>query len=279
MKVGVVGLGLIGGSLGLALRPLGHEILGVARRPETAARAIELGIADRAGCEWSLLAEADLVVLCTPIGAIEPTVRQLIPHLNPHTVLTDVGSVKQAIVQAIEPLWPNFVGAHPMAGTADSGIEAALPDLFVGRPFAITPTDRTPTEAISRVTAIAQDLRSTLYRCTPEQHDRAVAWISHLPVAISASLIAACGAEPDPETLALAQSLASSGFRDTSRVGGGNPELGVMMAQFNRPELLRSLQRYRDQLDQIIEAIDQQDWAALQTCYEQTQQARSAFVD
>jgi len=279
MKVGVVGLGLIGGSLGLALRPLGHEILGVARRPETATRAIELGIADRAGCDLSLLAEADLVVLCTPIGAIEPTVRQLIPHLNPHTVLTDVGSVKQAIVQAIEPLWPNFVGAHPMAGTADSGIEAALPDLFVGRPFAITPTDRTPTEAISRVTAIAQDLRSTLYRCTPEQHDRAVAWISHLPVAISASLIAACGAEPDPETLALAQSLASSGFRDTSRVGGGNPELGVMMAQFNRPELLRSLQRYRDQLDQIIEAIDQQDWAALQTCYEQTQQARSAFVD
>lgn len=279
MKVGVVGLGLIGGSLGLALRPLGHEILGVARRPETAARAIELGIADRAGCEWSLLAEADLVVLCTPIRAIEPTVRQLIPHLSPHTVLTDVGSVKQAIVQAIEPLWPNFVGAHPMAGTADSGIEAALPDLFVGRPFAITPTDRTPTEAISRVTVIAQDLRSTLYRCTPEQHDRAVAWISHLPVAISASLIAACGAEPDPETLALAQSLASSGFRDTSRVGGGNPELGVMMAQFNRPELLRSLQRYRDQLDQIIGAIDQQDWAALQTCYEQTQQARSAFVD
>ncbi|RFP62673.1 MAG: prephenate/arogenate dehydrogenase [Limnothrix sp. CACIAM 69d] len=279
MRIGVVGLGLIGGSLGLALRPLGHEILGVVRRPETAARAIELGIADRAGCELSLLADADLVILCTPIGAIEPTVRQLIPHLSPSTVLTDVGSVKQAIVQEIEPLWPNFVGAHPMAGTADSGIEAALPDLFVGRPFAITPTDRTPTEAIARVTAIAQDLRSTLYRCTPEQHDRAVAWISHLPVAISASLIAACGAEPDPETLALAQSLASSGFRDTSRVGGGNPELGVMMAQFNRPELLRSLQRYRDQLDQIIGAIDQQDWAALQTCYEQTQQARSAFVD
>jgi arogenate dehydrogenase (NADP+) len=98
-------------------------------------------------------------------------------------------------------------------------------------------------------------------------------------VAISASLIAACGAEPDSETLALAQSLASSGFRDTSRVGGGNPELGVMMAQFNRPELLRSLQRYRDQLDQIIGAIDQQNWAALQACYEQTQQARSAFVD
>ena len=279
MRIGVVGLGLIGGSLGLALRPLGHEILGVARRPETADRAIELGIADRAGCELSLLADADLVILCTPIGAIEPTVRQLIPHLNPSTVLTDVGSVKQAIVQAIEPLWPNFVGAHPMAGTADSGIEAALPDLFVGRPFAITPTDRTPAEAIAVTRAIAQDLRSTLYRCTPEQHDRAVAWISHLPVAISASLIAACGAEPDPETLALAQSLASSGFRDTSRVGGGNPELGVMMAQFNRPELLRSLQRYRDQLDQIIGAIDQQDWAALQTCYEQTQQARSAFVD
>ncbi len=279
MKIGIVGLGLIGGSLGLALRPWGHEVIGVARRSATAARAIELGAVDRAGCDLALLAAADLVILCTPIGAIEPTVRQLVPHLQPATVLTDVGSVKQSIVRAIEPLWPNFVGAHPMAGTADSGIEAALPDLFVGRPFAITPTDRTPAAAIERVVALAQDLRSTIYRCTPEQHDRAVAWISHLPVAISAGLIAACAAEPDPETLALAQSLASSGFRDTSRVGGGNPELGVMMAQFNQPELLRSLRRYRDQLDQIIGAIDQQDWATLQACYAQTQRARSSFVD
>lgn len=279
MKIGIVGLGLIGGSLGLALRLRGHEVLGVARRSTTAARAIELGAADRADCDPAILATADLVILCTPIGAIEPTVRQLIPHLRSDTVLTDVGSVKQSIVRAIEPLWPNFVGAHPMAGTADSGIDAALPDLFVGRPFAITPTDRTPPRAIDLVVALAQDLRSVLYRCTPEQHDRAVAWISHLPVVVSAGLIAACGAEPDPETLALAESLASSGFRDTSRVGGGNPELGVMMAQFNQPELLRSLQRYRAQLDQMIGTIEQGDWTALGQLYEQTQRQRSAFVD
>ena len=111
-----------------------------------------------------------------------------------------------------------------------------------------------------------------------EAHDRAVAWISHLPVITSASLIAACLSEADPDVLKLAQDLASSGFRDTSRVGGGNPELGLMMAQHNRAEVLRSLVAYREQLDRMIHEISHENWVDFEETLRQTQAARPKFV-
>ncbi|HEY9812650.1 MAG TPA: prephenate dehydrogenase dimerization domain-containing protein, partial [Candidatus Sericytochromatia bacterium] len=111
----------------------------------------------------------------------------------------------------------------------------------------------------------------------PEDHDRAVAWISHLPVMVSGSLIAACMGESDPKVLELAQKLASSGFRDTSRVGGGNPELGLMMARYNQEALVRSLHQYRQTLDQLIVKIEQGDWNTLEEHFKKTQQARPKF--
>jgi arogenate dehydrogenase (NADP+) len=278
MKIGIIGLGLIGGSLAIDLRALGHTILGVSRRPETCAQAVAQNIVDEASPDLTLMAAAELVFLCTPLGAIEPTVEQLVPHLAPTTVLTDVGSVKAAVVKTIAPRWQNFVGGHPMAGTAESGLSAALPGLFVDRPYVLTPIDSTPQAAIEQVTAIVQSLRSHVYQCDPEDHDRAVAWISHLPVMVSASLIAACLSEADPSVLNLAQKLASSGFQDTSRVGGGNPELGVMMATYNQPALLQALHTYRDHLDQTIQYIETGDWATLDALLTQTQQARPQFL-
>ena len=132
MNIGIVGLGLIGGSLGLDLRSRGYQVLGVSRQEHTCHRAIARGAVDDASIHLNLLAATDVVFICTPLSAIESTVIQLIPHLAATTILTDVGSVKASVVEAITPLWPNFVGGHPMAGTADSGIEAAQPDLFVG---------------------------------------------------------------------------------------------------------------------------------------------------
>ncbi|MHC5829501.1 MAG: prephenate dehydrogenase/arogenate dehydrogenase family protein, partial [Nostoc sp.] len=125
----------------------------------------------------------------------------------------------------------NFIGGHPMAGRTDSGIEAAQRHLFVNKPYVLTPITTTPTSAITIVEEIVRSLGANIYHCQPEQHDRAVSWISHLPVMVSSSLIAACLSETETDVLELAQKLASSGFRDTSRVGGGNPELGVMMAR------------------------------------------------
>ncbi len=278
MKIGIVGLGLIGGSLGLDLRSLGHQVLGVSRQERTCKIAVARGAADEAAADLALLADTDLIFICTPIAHIRSTVSQLIPHISLTTILTDVGSVKAAIVQEIAPMWRNFVGGHPMAGTAESGIEAALHGLFAGNPYVLTPTETTPPDAIALVESVVRPLQVRLYQCQPKAHDRAVAWISHLPVMVSASLIAACLSEADPDVVKLAQALASSGFRDTSRVGGGNPELGLMMAQFNRAEVLRSLQVYREQIDHLIYEIDHADWTSLEETLQQTQTARPKFV-
>lgn len=277
MNIGIVGLGLIGGSIGLDLRSRGFDVFGVSSRQQTCDRAQARGVVSEASIHLSLMAAADVVFICTPLGLIEPIVRDLVPYLSPNTIVTDVGSVKTPIVQAVSSLWPNFVGGHPMAGTAESGIEAAVPDLFVGRPYVLTPQAQTPAAAVDRVEEIARLLGASVYRCSPLDHDRAVAWISHLPLMASATLVAAADREGDRHIVNLAQHLASSGFRDTSRVGGGNPELGVMVAKYNREELLRSLSIYRDCLDEFISDIEAENWQALEHKLKLTQQARQNY--
>jgi arogenate dehydrogenase (NADP+) len=279
MNIGIVGLGLIGGSLGLDLRSLGHQVLGVSRRQTTCRVAKERGIVDESDVDLKLMASAEVVFICTPIALIAPTVQQLVPYLAADAIITDVGSVKMPIVEAISPLWPNFVPGHPMAGTAETGVDAALRNLFVGRPYVLTPIATTPLDAVQTIAQLAQSLGSQVYQCTPQAHDRAVSWISHLPVMVSASLLDACAqGETDPTVLELAKQLASSGFRDTSRVGGGNPELGLMMAQYNRPELLRSLYVYRKTLNDLISQIEAENWPGIQETLELTAQVRPEFV-
>jgi arogenate dehydrogenase (NADP+) len=278
MRIGIVGLGLIGGSLGLDLRSLGHEIFGISRQAKTCEIALQKGVVDQAGVELSLLAQTEVIFVCTPLGAIQSTVKQLVPYLTPDVILTDVGSVKAAIAHTITPLWANFVPGHPMAGTAETGIEAAQSHLFAGKPYVLTPTEKTPVESVHVVADLVKSLSATLYQCSPTAHDRAVSLISHLPVMVSASLIATCLQEPDSETFLLAQQLASSGFRDTSRVGGGNPELGRMMAEYNQAEVLRSLLSYRKTLDQIIEQVEQQDWSGIEKMLQKNQQTRPKFL-
>ena len=278
MNIGIIGLGLIGGSLGLDLRACGYKVLGVSRREQVCKIASDRGVVDLASIDFAILKEAEVIFICTPIAAILPTVNQLIPFLNPTTVLTDVGSVKAPVVEAIAPLWSNFVGGHPMAGNSECGIEAAQTNLFVSKPYVLTPIASTPLAAVAVVENIVKSLRAKIYHCTPQAHDRAVSWISHLPVIVSGSLIAACQSEANPEVLTLAQNLASSGFRDTSRVGGGNPELGLMMAHYNRDELLRSLQYYRQNLDGLINLIEQKNWVELEQKLQSNHAARSHFV-
>jgi arogenate dehydrogenase (NADP+) len=278
MNIGIVGLGLIGGSLGLDLRSLGHKILGFSRREQTCQMAIERGVVDDASCTPHILAAAEVVFICTPIAAIAPTTQSLVPYLSRDAIVTDAGSVKKAVVEAVAPLWHNFVGGHPMAGKAESGLEVAERHLFVGKPYVLTPVDTTPVDAVKTVEEIVRSLGANVFECRPEDHDRAVAWISHLPVIVSGGLIAACMSEGDRTALELAQQLASSGFRDTSRVGGGNPELGVMMAKYNREALLRSLHQYRLCLDEFISQIEAENWDGLEQQLTRNQQARPKFI-
>lgn len=278
MNIGIVGLGLIGGSLGFDFRAAGHYVVGVSRQAKTCEQAIALGVADRAGAAFSLLGAVEVIFLCTPLGVMQQTVQALIPYVSPTVILTDVGSVKGSVVETLEPLWNRFVGGHPMAGKEIAGIAAAQSGLFIDRPYVLTPTANTDMKAKATLKQLIQGLSSLYYECSPAEHDRAVAWISHLPVIVSASLISACQQEPEATTLALAQTLASSGFRDTSRVGGGNPELGRMMAQHNREELLRSLSSYRQALDEFSTLIEQNNWEGLEQQLAKMHQARSKFI-
>jgi arogenate dehydrogenase (NADP+) len=279
MKIGILGLGLIGGCLGFDLRSQGYHVLGVSRRESTCVRAVEIGSVDQASLDLSLLASAEVVFICTPIGLIVSQIKDLIGYLPKSTIITDVGSVKKPIVEAISPLWENFIGGHPMAGKTDSGIESAQRNLFVNRPYVLTPIETTASHVVPIIEEIVRSLGSVIYHCQPEQHDRAVSWISHLPVIVSASLIAACLSETDPEIAELAHTFASSGFRDTSRVGGGNPELGVMMAQYNRQALLNSLYQYRENLDEFIHIIEGENWELLAEKIKLNHQALHKFLE
>jgi arogenate dehydrogenase (NADP+) len=278
MKIGIIGLGLIGGSLGLDLRSQGHQIIGISRQENVCQIALAKGVVTEASTELKALAEAEIVIVCTPIAAIASTIRQIIPYLSPETIITDVGSVKQPIVEECSQLWANFIGGHPMAGTTESGIDAAIANLFTGAAYVLTPTAASKPENIAKLTAIALELNAIPHICDAQIHDRAVSWISHLPVMVSASLIKACLQE-EPDTLQLAQILASSGFRDTSRVGGGNWELGVMMAKYNHQELLRALLQYRHNLDEMIALIEQEDWQNLEQTLQTTSAARPKFLN
>jgi arogenate dehydrogenase (NADP+) len=278
MKIGIVGLGLIGASLAGDLRQLGHIVVGTSRQAATCSLAIERGLVDEAGMELEILAAMEAIIICTPIAHIVPTVMRLASLIQPGTLVTDAGSVKGSIVAAATQIWPHFVGGHPMAGKAESGLEAAELGMFCDQPYVITPIEQTIKSSIEQLASLVTALGARLYYATPEEHDQAVAWISHLPVMISGSLISACVINNDASGLQLAKNLASSGFKDTSRVGGGNPELGLMMAKYNRQEVLRALAGYQQDLTETVRSIELEDWEGLRLKLEQNQANRPDFL-
>jgi arogenate dehydrogenase (NADP+) len=278
VKIGIVGIGLIGASLGWDFRQLGHRVIGVSRQQETCEIAEREGICDSASCDLASLQDTEIIFICTPIAVIIPSIEQMIPHLNADTIITDAGSVKSEIVAPATALWPNFVGGHPMAGNSQSGIGAFEKGLFAQRPYVLTPIASTQPTALARVAELVRSLDALLYQTTPEEHDRAVAWISHLPVMISACAIDACMHETDANILDLAKKFASTGFKDTSRVGAGNPDMGMMMAQYNRDALLRSLSGYRDRLDNLISSIEAEKWTEIRDLLSQNQSVRGEFL-
>jgi arogenate dehydrogenase (NADP+) len=279
VKIGIVGIGLIGASLGWDFRQMGHQVIGVSRQQATCEIAERDGICDRASCDLASLKDTEIILICTPIAAIIPTIELLSPHLQPETIITDAGSVKGAIVDRATALWPNFVGGHPMAGNSESGIAAFEKGLFADRPYVLTPVEKTAPLALTKVAELVKSLNCIIHYATPVQHDLAVAWISHLPIMVSASLISACLHEADPTILDFAKKFASTGFQDTSRVGGGNPEMGMMMAEYNREAILRSLYQYRDQLDRVIGSIESKQWTEVKNLLAKNQAIRPDFLN
>ena len=278
-RVGIVGLGLIGGSLGLDLQADGWDVQGLVHRSATAERAKERGLVSDVSTDPACLDGCDLVILALPIPLLLHPEPSLLEALPAEAVITDVGSVKQPVLEAWRRRHPRFVASHPMAGTALAGVEAGIKGLFRGRPWIATPEPKTDPSALAMVQSLALSLGSHWLTAAAAQHDQAVALISHMPVLVSAALLRAVGDERDPEIRRLALVLASSGFADTTRVGGGNPDLGVAMASTNREALLRSLAAYRWSLEQLEDAVLQENWPQLQIELKRTQALRPGFLD
>lgn len=283
--VGIVGLGLIGGSLGLDLLARGARVKALVHRQATAERARERGLASEIATEPDVLADCGLVILALPLDQLLDPPAALLQALPADAVITDVGSVKGPVLaamgQRLGAAAGRFVPSHPMAGTARAGVEAGEPDLFRDRPWVATPAAETDPAALQEVRQLAEALGARWLCCQAAEHDRAVALISHLPVLVSAALLqgadrgaAAAGAELP----LLARALASSGFADTTRVGGGNPELGTWMARWNREALLASLAAYRGALDDLERQVRDQDWPALQASLAESQRLRPEFL-
>ena len=272
--VGVVGLGLIGGSLGLDLIAAGAQVRALVHRSATAERARERGLASAVSTDPAVLAGCGLVLLALPLDRLLAPDPALLAALPAAAVITDVGSVKGPVLRRWRqllagtgggPALSRFVASHPMAGTARAWVEAGERGLFRGRPWVATPEADTDPAALEAVRELAEALGARWLCCDAEAHDRAVALISHLPVLVGAALVQAAAAGGDaacatPEVGAgLVRALASSGFADTTRVGGGNPELGMLMARSNREALLEALAHYRRSLAGFEAMVRQED--------------------
>ena len=271
----IVGVGLIGGSAGLAARERGvaRRVVGVGRSAaslDTARRrgAIDAGTSDLAAAAR----DADLVLFCTPVDRIAEQVRAAAAACRPGTLLTDAGSTKDAIVRALDGALPAhvaFVGGHPLAGSEKRGPEHARADLFDGRVVVLTPTPRTDPGAIERVGAFWKRLGARVMLLGPQDHDDALAVTSHLP-----HLVAAALANTLPPHL---HALAATGFRDTTRVAAGDPDLWAAIFGQNRGAVLHALAELADRLAAYRDALEHDDMRTLRELLVQAKAVRDAL--
>ncbi|HIE53433.1 MAG TPA: prephenate dehydrogenase/arogenate dehydrogenase family protein [Armatimonadetes bacterium] len=279
-RVAIIGVGLIGGSFGLALKKRGlcREIVGFARTSRTLQAALARGAIDQTAESAEASAEgADLVYLATPVGAIVSLLERLGPHLSPGTIVSDAGSVKGVIVRRAQTLaWPeaHFLGGHPMAGNEQAGIAAADPDLFAGAAYVLTPTEDTPAEVVARMQALVEGLGSRCYLLSPEVHDRTVAAISHLPHLIAATLMHL--AERRAVTGEPAWELAAGSFDSATRVARSNPALWLDICFGNREEVLRAVAEFQEILRDLTEALRTENQAQFEQFFVAAQALREA---
>jgi prephenate dehydrogenase len=260
--VAIVGVGLIGGSIGMALRQRGlaERVIGIGRRQTSLRNARRVGAVTNTTIELPRgVAEAELVIVCSPVGQIVEHICEAAQHCPPGTLITDAGSTKQAIVEAVDGRLPRgcrFLGSHPLAGSEKSGASFAKADLFDGRVAIITPTRNTRAEDYDLLEQFWSALGSVVMQMSPEEHDRALAITSHLPHAVAAALSAGL-----PENFFR---LAGTGLLDTTRIAAGDPELWTPIFLTNRQNLLAGIEAFTAQLSAMAEALQRNDAQALE---------------
>lgn len=261
-RVAIVGLGLIGGSLGLALRQahLAEQVTGYDLGRGVCEQARKIGAIDQTSTSLAdTVRGAELIVLATPVGAMRALLQSMATLASPGTVITDVASTKSQVISWAEEFLPAnlaFVGGHPMAGKEISGVGAADPALFRNRIYCLTPTAKTLPVALNKVLAMIESIGARVRFLEPAEHDGQVALVSHLPFIASTALMTTA---IENNNWGDASLLASSGFRDTTRLAGGNPEMYRDICLTNHEAVVRSLDSYMATLHTLREHIAARD--------------------
>ncbi len=271
----IVGVGLIGGSIGLAAKRRGlvRRVRGVGRQQASLERALQHGTIDEGHLDAAAVAgDSQLIVFCTPVDGIAEQALAIAPRCAPGTILTDAGSTKATIVRALDgrlPAGVAFVGGHPLAGSEKRGPEAAHADLFQNRCTVLTPTEQTDSTALERVRTFWQALGARVRLMAPEEHDQALALTSHLPHLVASALAGLL-----PEEL---HELTATGFRSTTRVAAGDPALWTAICLHNRPALLAALASLENRLGEFRQALETADRTALDHLLAQGKKVRDAL--
>ena len=283
-KIALIGFGLIGGSIARAARAQGlaGEIVTTARSAKTRARVMELGIVD-AVLETNVQAveNADLVILCIPVGACGPVAQEIAGHLKPGAIVSDVGSVKGAVVRDMAPYLPegvHFVPAHPVASTEHSGPDSGFAELFINRWCILTPPEGTDTAAVEKLRAFWAGIGARVEIMTPDHHDMVLAITSHLPHLIAYTIVGTAD-ELEGVTQSEVLKFSAGGFRDFTRIAASDPTMWRDVFLTNKDAVLEMLGTFTEDLSKLTRAIRRGDGEALFEHFTRTRAIRRGIVE
>lgn len=282
-KLVVCGVGLIGGSFALALRQIGaaRRIVGIGRSEASLARAVALGVIDEATNDWrTALDGADFVLLAPPVGQMDVVMAAMAPHLAPGTIVTDAGSTKRDIIEAVYrhlgAHLATVVPAHPIAGAEKSGVESAFASLYAGRKVVVTPLPENEPAAVLRVREVWEACGAQIHEMPPQEHDRVFAAVSHLPHLLAFGLVHDLAGRANAGQLF---DFAAGGFRDFTRIAGSHPEMWRDICLANRQALLAELDQYLAELAYLRALLLSGDGERLEQLFDEARTARNTWAE
>lgn len=283
-RIALIGFGLIGGSIARAARAQGlaGEIVVTARSTKTRARVTELGIVDRVvDTNAEAASDADLVILCIPVGACGAVAQEIASHLRPDAIVSDVGSVKGAVVREMAPYLPtsvHFVPAHPVAGTEHSGPDSGFAELFINRWCILTPPDKTDIAAVDKLRAFWTAIGARVEIMTPQHHDLVLAITSHLPHLIAYTIVGTAD-ELGEVTSSEVMKFSAGGFRDFTRIAASDPTMWRDVFLANKDAVLEMLGTFNEDLSKLTRAMRRGDGEALFEHFTRTRAIRRGIVE
>jgi prephenate dehydrogenase len=280
-QITLIGVGLLGGSLGMAARQrrLASGVVGFVRRPASVKECEAAGACDKAELDLTAAVQgADLVIFCTPLAQMHELAQRMLPAIKADAVVTDVGSVKGAVVRDLEPIFAragaHFIGSHPMAGTEKAGVAAAHADLFQKAVCVVTPTATSNRGAVQRVEDFWRSVGAVPIRMSAEMHDDLVSRSSHLPHVVASELVNYVLSPVHPKEQA---TLCANGFRDTTRIASGSPEMWRDICLANRENLARVLGVFVEDLQEFQIALHNNDTRAIEEFFIQAKERRDRW--